>query len=94
MEVLKRINKNEDDKLMSIIYNKENKHICAICSGGDTPLSICADGITDNQAELLYGKIVLPYDKYVILHSYMFKLNDKLELVLEEEYKHDLSKYM
>ena len=78
-------NKN---KMMTIIYNKHNYDIKAIGSG---ILNVDSVGLTKEEAEILYDKIVMPCNKYILYHRTEFKLvkneNRNLELKMKDEYK-------
>ena len=55
----------KENKVMTVFYRKRDKFICAICTG--TPsYSVLANGLDDIDAELVYGKITVPYDNYII----------------------------
>ena len=75
-------------KMMTIIYNKHNYDIKAIGSG---ILNVESTGLDKEEAEILYDKIVMPCNKYILYHRTEFELvkndNGKLELKMKEEYK-------
>ena len=77
-----------DKKMMTIIYNKYNYEIKAIGSG---VLNVESVGLDKSEAEILYDKIIMPCNKYILYHRTEFELiknkEGNLELKMKDEYK-------
>lgn len=80
---------------MTIFYKLRNNEIDAICTGKQS-LKFYAD-LELEDAQLIYGYIIVDLDLYVLRHMEFFELvvdRDTLQLQMKEEYKNTLQKYI
>lgn len=82
------------EKIMTIIYNKRNLNIKAIADGS---LGLESLGLDLEEAELLYNRIELPYNRYVVYHVgefYLDNSNGNIEIKLKDEYREQVKQFL
>lgn len=88
------IEQRENEK-MTIFYKLRNYEIDAICTG-EQSLVFYAD-LELEDAELIYGYIIVDLDLYVLRNRRFFELIEEdgaLKLQMKQEYKDSLKKYI
>ena len=80
---------------MTIFYKKRTLEIDVIALRRKD-LSIYS--LDKEDAELIYGYIVIPFDEYISNHTNLFELykdgNDNINIRMKNEVKNDLKKYL
>lgn len=87
----------DEDKKMTIFYKLRTLEINVMAEDEDSGFEILGmDDIED--AKLLYGKITIPFNRYLLRHRQEFELikdvNENLIIKMKEEYKEQAKQFL